>query len=535
MQKVGLARSASVVSAATLASRILGLAREIIVLKMFGRHLTDAFYAAFRLPNTFRYLMGEGALSAAFIPVFSDYLRNRSKREAWELASAVMVSLMVVSGAVVILAMICAPWIVRLLLAGFSADPEKFALTVSLTRWMFPYLIFVSLVALCMGILNSLQHFAVPSLAQAAFNLTVILSTVFLAPRWGARGQDRIFAVALGVLIGGVVQLGMQIPVLRRKGFFLVVGKVWNHPELRRIVRLIIPALAGLAVYHVNLLIDNLFASFLPEGSITYLFAANRLIQFPIGTFAIGISTVAFPLMAGYAVAGDMARLKETLNYALRLAFFITIPAAAGLIVLGRPIIQLLYERGEFLLDRSTDPTYWAVLFYALGVFAVGGVSVVVRCYYSLEDTRTPVRIAAIAVTANIILDYLLMGPLRHGGLALATSIAQCINLGLLLWLLRQKIGRLGLRKIGASVAKILLSTAIMALVAWVVFKAMSRVALGAGFMGKSARAFIPLCAGALGYLATAYTLKAPELGELWQEFRQRRRFTQHLGSEVDT
>ena len=535
MQKVGLARSASVVSAATLASRILGLAREIIVLKMFGRHLTDAFYAAFRLPNTFRYLMGEGALSAAFIPVFSDYLRNRSKREAWELASAVMVSLMVVSGAVVILAMICAPWIVRLLLAGFSADPEKFALTVSLTRWMFPYLIFVSLVALCMGILNSLQHFAVPALAQAAFNLTVILSTVFLAPRWGARGQDRIFAVALGVLIGGVVQLGMQIPVLRRKGFFLVVGKVWNHPELRRIVRLIIPALAGLAVYHVNLLIDNLFASFLPEGSITYLFAANRLIQFPIGTFAIGISTVAFPLMAGYAVAGDMARLKETLNYALRLAFFITIPAAAGLIVLGRPIIQLLYERGEFLLDRSTDPTYWAVLFYALGVFAVGGVSVVVRCYYSLEDTRTPVRIAAIAVTANIILDYLLMGPLRHGGLALAPSIAQCINLGLLLWLLRQKIGRLGLRKIGASVAKILLSTAIMALVAWVVFKAMSRVALGAGFMGKSARAFIPLCAGALGYLATAYTLKAPELGELWQEFRQRRRFTQHLGSEVDT
>jgi len=522
MEKIRLARSASVVGAATLASRILGLVREIVILKMFGRHLTDAFYAAFRLPNTLRYLMGEGALSAAFIPVFSGYLRNRSRREAWELATAVTLVLAIISSCIVILAIVFAPWVVSLLLWGFKHDPQKFALTISLTRWMFPYLIFVSLVALCMGTLNSLGHFAMPSLAQAAFNLTVILSAIFLAPRWGASGQERIFAVALGVLLGGVVQLGMQIPVLRRKGFRLVVGRVWSHPELRRIVRLIIPALAGLAVYHVNLVVDNLFASFLPEGSITYLFAANRLIQFPIGTFAIGISTVAFPLMAGYAVAGDMARLKEALNYALRLAFFITIPAGAGLIVLGRPIIQLLYERGEFLLDRSTDPTYWAVLFYALGVFAIGGVSVVVRCYYSLEDTRIPVRIAAIAVLANIILDYLLMGPLRHGGLALATSIAQTINLGLLLWFLRQKIGRLGLRKVGVSLTKIVLSTAIMALVAWIVFRAVSGMAPGPGLADKSARVFIPLVAGTLAYVVIAYVAKAPELHELWQEFRRR-------------
>ncbi len=522
MEKIRLARSASVVGISTFTSRVLGLVREIVILNMFGRHLTDAFYAAFRLPNTLRYLMGEGALSAAFIPVFSDCLRNRSKKEAWELATAVLASLVIVSSIIVIIAVVCAPWIVHALLAGFRSDPEKLSLTVSLTRWMFPYLIFVSLVALCMGILNSLHHFAVPSLAQAAFNLTIIFSTIFLAPRWGLRAQDHIFAVAIGVLLGGVVQLGIQIPVLQRKGFYLVVGKIWNHPELRRIIRLIIPALAGLAVYHVNLVVDNLFASFLPEGSVTYLFAANRLIQFPIGTFAIGISTVAFPLMAGFAVAGDMPRLKEALNYALRLAFFITIPAGVGLIVLGRPIIQLLYERGEFLLDRSTDPTYWAVIFYSLGVFAVGGVSVVVRCYYSLEDTRTPLRIAVIAVASNIVLDYLLMGPLKHGGLALATSIAQMVNLGLLLWLLRRKIGCLGLRKVGVSLAKILLSTAVMALVSWVTFRAMSYVMPGAGFTAKSARVFIPLGAGFLGYLAFAYILKTAELAELWHEFRRR-------------
>jgi putative peptidoglycan lipid II flippase len=315
----------------------------------------------------------------------------------------------------------------------------------------------------------------------------------------------------------------MQIPVLRHKGFHLVWGRIWNNPDLRRIVRLIIPALAGLAVYHVNLVVDNLFASFLPEGSITYLFAANRLIQFPIGTFAIGISTVAFPLMAGFAVAGDMPKLKEALNYALRLAFFITIPAGVGLIVLGKPIIQLLYERGEFLIDHSTDPTYWAVIFYALGVFAIGGVSVVVRCYYSLEDTRTPVKIAAIAVAVNIIFDYLLMGPLKHGGLALATSIAQMVNLSLLLLLLHRKIGRLGLRRVGASVTKIVLSTATMALVAWIVLRAMLHVMPGAGFTAKSVRAFIPLGAGFLGYLAASYVLKAAELSELWHEFRRRK------------
>ncbi|MEJ2745070.1 MAG: murein biosynthesis integral membrane protein MurJ, partial [bacterium] len=514
---------ASVVGAATFISRILGLVREIVILNMFGRHLTDAFYAAFRLPNTLRHLMGEGALSAAFIPVFSDCLRNRSKRDAWELATAVLASLVVVSSIVVIIAVACAPWIVDVLLAGFRSDPGKLALTVSLTRWMFPYLIFVSLVALCMGILNSLHHFAVPSLAQAAFNLTVILSAVYLAPRWGWHGKNQIFAVAIGVLLGGVVQLGMQIPVLRRKGFHLVMGRIWNNPDLRRIIRLIIPALAGLAVYQINLVVDNLFASFLPEGSITYLFAANRLIQFPIGTFAIGISTVAFPLMAGFAVAGDMPKLKSALNYALRLAFFITIPAGVGLIVLGKPIIQLLYERGEFLLDGSTDPTYWAVIFYSLGICAIGGVSVVVRCYYSLEDTRTPVKIASIAVAVNIIFDYLLMGPLKHGGLAFATSIAQTVNLSLLLWLLRRKIGGLGLWRVGASLKKIALSTAVMALVVWVTFRAMSCAAPGAGFTAKSVRALVPLFAGALGYLAAAYVLKAAELSELWHEFRRRK------------
>lgn len=519
MAKVSLARSASVVGGATLLSRILGLIRDVLILKMFGRGLTDAFYAAFRLPNTLRYLMGEGALSAAFIPVFSDYLHRKSWRECWELATAVLLCLLIVASAVTLVGVIFAPWIVRVALAGFSSNPEKFRLTVSLSRWLFPYLIFVSLMALCMGILNSLKHFMVPALAQAAFNLVIIITAIFLAPRWGARGEERIFALAVGVLVGGAVQLAMQFPVLRSSGFSFVVGRVWTHPEIRRIFRLIVPALAGLAVYHVNLLVDNLFASFLAEGSITYLYAANRLIQFPIGTFVIGISTVAFPMMAGYAVSGDMRKLKEAMNYALRLAIFITIPAGVGLMVLGKPIIRLIYERGEFLMEHSTDPTYWAVLFYSVGVCAFGGVSIVVRCFYSLEDTRTPVKVGCVALCSNIALDYLLMKPLAHGGLALATSLSSFLNVTVLLWLLRVKIGPLGLRAVGITVLKTCAATLVMAIVSWAVWWRVAAAAPGDHLGGKVLVVFVPLLAGVLGYVVTALLLGSHELRELWHEF----------------
>lgn len=523
MATMRIARAASVVGLATLLSRVLGLARDMIILRVFPPMLTDAFYAAFRIPSTLRYLMGEGALSAAFIPVFSDYLRNRPRREAWELVLSVFVALVAVTSLIALVGIIFAPWIVRGALWGFAADAEKFRITVGLTRWLFPYLVFVSIVALCMGILNSLGHFAMPSLSQAAFNATVIASALFIAPRWGARPTERIFALALGVLLGGAVQVGMQVPVLRRKGFTLAVGRVWAHPELRRIARLMLPATAGLAVYHVNLLADNLVASFLPQGSVTYLYAATRLIQFPMGTFVIGISTVAFPLMAGYAVAGDVGKLKEAMNYALRLAFFIVVPAAAGLVVLGRPIIGLLYDRGEFLAAGSAGPTYVALVFYALGLFAVGGVAVVVRCFYSIEDTRTPVRVACAAVAVNIALDFALMVPLKHGGIALATSVSSCLNLSLLLWLLRRRVGALGLRRVGRSLARIIAATTAMAAAAWAAHRGISAFAAGEGVGARSLGVFIPLAAGIIAYAGTALATGAPELGELRHEFARRK------------
>ena len=524
MEKIPLARSASVVGGATFLSRVLGLVRDMLILSMFPSWITDAFYAAWRFPNTLRRLIGEGALSAAFIPVFSEYLHKRSKREVWELASAVMLLLLMLSALVAALAVIFAPWIVRLMLRGWVADAEKFRITVCLTRWLFPYLIFISLVALCMGILNSFRHFIMPALAPAVLNLVIILSAFFLAPRFGPRPENRIFAIAAGILVGGALQLAIQFPVLRRKGFSFIWGRGWRHPALKRIIGLMIPAVAGLAVLQVNLVVDNLLASFLEQGSVTYLYAANRLIQFPMGIFAIGISTVVFPLMAGYAVAGDIPRLKEALNYALRLVFFITIPAAAGLMVLGKPIISLLFAHGEFLRQGSTDPTNWALLFYSVGLFAYGGVAIVVRGFYAVEDTRTPVRVGCVAVVANIVFDLILMGPMKQGGLALATSIASILNLVILLFLLRKKMGKLGMRSLFVSLSKVLPAAAVMAIVCALVLCSLPVAGEEAGVKLKAVRALVPVLAGLAAYGAAAFLLRARELKELHSAFRQNRR-----------
>jgi putative peptidoglycan lipid II flippase len=522
MEKIPIVRSASVVGGATLLSRVLGLVRDMLILSLFGSYVTDAFYAAWRFPNALRRLMGEGALSAAFIPVFNEYLKKRGRREVWELASAVMLCLLIASAVVTVVAIVLAPWIVRIMLRGWVADVEKFRLTVSLTRWLFPYLIFISLMALCMGILNSFGHFTMPALAPAVLNLVIILSTICIAPRMGPDPQNRIFAIAMGVLVGGAVQLAMQFPSLIKRGFTFIWGRGWYHPGLKRIIGLMIPAVGGLAVLQVNLIVDNLLASFLEEGSVTYLYAANRLIQFPMGIFGIGIATVVFPLMASYAVAGDFPRLKEALNYALRLVLFITIPASAGLMVLGRPIISLVFGHGAFLRDGSTDPTNWALLFYAVGLFAYGGVAVIIRCYYSFEDTRTPVRVGCVAVIANIVLDLILMGPLRHGGLALATSLASILNFALLVWLLRKKLGKLGLREVVISMVKIVVATALMATICYYTLCFISGRATGTDLVDKAVRALVPLCAGLISFPLLSFLLRARELDELWDAIRHR-------------
>jgi len=423
-EKEHVTRAAGIVGFFTFLSRVLGLARDILIANFFGSGMmADAFFVAFRIPNLLRRLFAEGSFSVAFIPVFTEYLQTRSKEEAFVLARAVSTFLVLILTGITILGIVFSPLIVRIIAPGFGGMGEKYALTVLLTRIMFPYIFLVSLVALFMGILNSLEHFAAPAAAPVFLNLSMIAALVFLAPSM----RTPTVGLAIGVVVGGVIQVALQIPFLMEKGLSFVPRWNPNHPALRRIGVLMLPTLFGSAIYQVNQLVGTLLASLLREGSVSYLYYADRLVQFPLGVFAIAISTAVLPSLSREAAQRDLDGLKETLSHALRLTMFITIPAMMGLIVLREPIIRLLFQRGAF--DAfTTIMTAQALLFYSLGLWAFAALRVFVIAFYSLQDTKTPVKVAAVAMLANIGLSLALMGPLKHGGLALALSLASTLG-----------------------------------------------------------------------------------------------------------
>jgi putative peptidoglycan lipid II flippase len=454
-------KAAGVVGAATFASRILGFLRDAVIAWFLGAGFSsDAFIAAFRIPNLMRRLFAEGSLSSAFIPVFTEYLVNRGQSEAFCLARSAFRLLSVVLIVVTVGGMALSPWIVRIVAPGFIA--EKLSLTVTLTRLMFPYLFFVGLVALCMGILNVLGHFAAPAFAPALLNLAIIGSVLFISPAL----DTPVFGLAFGVLIGGLLQLVLQLPVLIRKGFHFWKKAKLMHAGLKRVGTLLPPIILGGAVYQINIVVGTLLGSLLAEGSVTYLYFADRLVQFPLGIFAIAAATAVLPSLSRQAATRKFDDLRNTFAQALKLVFFISIPAMVGLILLREPIVALLFQRGEFDA-AATQLTAQALLYYSLGLGAFSAVKIVTTTFFALQDTRTPVLMAVISILANIILGIVLMKPLAHGGLALATSLASMLNLGLLVHALRAKLGALGWRSIARSACKTLLSSAGMGVAVW--------------------------------------------------------------------
>ena len=465
-----ITRAAGVVAGATLFSRILGFARDVVVAWFFGAGLAaDAFFVAFRIPNLLRRLFAEGSLTISFIPVFSEYLYKHGRHEAFKLARSTWWILTIVLAVVTVSGVILAPLIVRLIAPGFHSIPDKFELTVLLTRIMFPYIFFIALVALAMGVLNSLGSFGPPAFAPVLLNVAMIASVLFLAPRL----TQPALGLAIGVIIGGVLQLALQMVSMFKKGFRLFVRGPLYHTAVKRIAALMTPAVFGAAVYQLNVFVGTLLASLLPEGSVSYLYYADRLVQFPLGVFAIVLATAVLPTLSRQAAREDTRGLRESFSYALRMVFFITIPAMAGLIVLREPIVKVLFERGAFGA-ATTRLTAQALLYYAMGLWAFSGVRVVVSTFYALQDTKTPVRIAVISLLANIAMSVVLMGPMRHAGLALATSLASGLNLGLLVIALRKRLGRIRgrdiLRSVVRSSASALFMGAVVACgVAWVI------------------------------------------------------------------
>lgn len=504
-------KAAGVVGAATLLSRVFGFIRDVVIAWFFGAGLSsDAFFVAFRIPNLLRRLFAEGSLSIAFIPVFTEYLTVKGKEEAFKLAGSVMWLLSLILAVVAVLGILLSPVIIKVIAPGFIDSPEKFFLTINLTRIMFPYIFFIGLVALSMGILNSLGHFAAPALAPVFLNIAMICSVFFISPYM----SDPVTGLAIGVLIGGVLQLAFQIPFLIKKGLYFWQRVKIFHPGMKRIGVLMLPAVFGAAVYQINILVGTLLASLLPEGSVSYLYYADRLVQFPLGIFAIATATAVLPSLSRQATSGDLEAVKATFAHAMKLVLFITIPSMVGLIILREPIVALLFKRGVFD-SKATQLTAYALLYYGIGLWAFSGVRIVVSTFYALQDTRTPVRIAVISIIANIALGIILMGPLAHGGLALSTSLASMLNLGLLVRALKMKLGSLGLRSIVESACKNVLCAAIMGAVVMVVSIFMIPSADGSlhglffGLMGT-------IIIGFLFYGSFSFLIKSPELEKVW-------------------
>ncbi|MBU1053138.1 MAG: murein biosynthesis integral membrane protein MurJ [Proteobacteria bacterium] len=438
-EKIRVTKAAVLVGGATLLSRILGFVRDIVIAWFFGAGLySDAFLVAFRIPNLFRRLFAEGSLSIAFIPVFADYLVKEGKEEANNLAGSAVRLLSAILIVITVLGIIFSPLVVRLIAPGFADFTEKFALTVSLTRIMFPYVYLICLLGLFMGILNVLGHFAAPAFAPSILNISMITAVLFVSPFTG----EPIKVLAAGVVAGGVLQLLIQVPFLIKNGIYFRRKVKIFHPGLKKVGILMLPAIFGGAVYQINMFVSTLLASFLPEGSISYLYYADRLVQFPLGLFAISVATAIFPALSRQASENDMNALKETFDYSIRMVMFITFPCMIGLIVLREPIVVLLFKRGEFDI-QTAKMTAQALLYYSIGLWAFASVKITVPVFYALKDTKTPVIAALISFLANIALSLLLMKPLKHGGLALANSLSAMLNIILLLRALNIKIGYL--------------------------------------------------------------------------------------------
>ena len=456
--EVKLVKAASVVAIATFLSRITGFLRDMLFAKILGAGIvSDAFYVAFRIPNMLRELMAEGSISAGFIPVFKEYLTKRSHEEAATLARAAFTLLFLVLVIIVGIGILLTPEILYLIAPGFSEKRDLMSLSVSLTRVMFPFLLFISLAALTMGILNSVHRFGPPAISSAVCNIVMILFIVF--PFYPVP----VFSAAIGVVVGGLCQFAVQLPAVKKEGFSL--SFVWPifpiHPGLVQMMKLLVPITIALSVTQINILVSTLVASTLAQGSVSYLYYAMRLIHFPLGIFGVALATVLLPTMSAQAAQRDYEKLRDSLSFGLRLIFFIMAPAMAGLIFLRVPIVHLLFEHGVF--DKiATEGTALAVFYYAIGLWAFAGVRVVVPVFYSLQDTKTPVKIAVIAMILNVILSFALAIPFQHGGLALATSVSAIFNFVVLVVLLRKKIGQIGAKRIVYSHLKVIVGALCM-------------------------------------------------------------------------
>ena len=456
----GLLRSTLVVGLMTALSRVFGLLRDVVMAAFFsaGGGL-DAFIVAFRVPNFLRRIFGEGGFSQAFVPVLSEYRQRRGADEVQALLGQTTAVLGIALLLTTALGVLLAPWLIYLFAPGFVHEPDKQMLAGDMLRVTFPYILFISLTALAGGALNTYGRFAVPAFTPVLLNLCLIACALFLAPRFPE--SRKVMALAWGVLLAGAAQLAFQLPFLWRLGLVPRPGLNRDREGVKRILRLMTPALFAASVTQINLLVDTVIASFLQSGSISWLYFSDRLVEFPLGVFGIALATVILPHLAGRHSVADAAAFHRALDWALRWVFVIAVPAAAGLILLAAPAVATLFQYNEFSAFYTRQSSY-SLMAYALGLPGFILIKVLATGFFSRQDTVTPVRAAAAAMVCNIVLNLALMKPLEHVGLALATSLAAYVNAGILYCKLRRQGHCRHAPGWGVHLARVALATALM-------------------------------------------------------------------------
>lgn len=517
-----IVRATGILGLATSVSRILGFVRDLLIAGLFGTGAAaQAFVVAFRLPNMLRDLVAEGAVTSAFVPVLSGYRAEGREREFWELSQALFCRVLLLVGLLGLCGTVGAPWIVRVIAPGFMDDPEKFDLTVRLTRLLFPFITLVGLWAFFMGLLNSLRHFATPALGPAVLNGAMIAALVWVVPKV----EPNVLGLVYGVMVGAILQLAIQLPVAIRLGFRFRFR--WKHPGASEIIRLLGPRTLGSAVYQVNVLVHTALASLsfiVGNGAVAALYFANRLVQLPLAVFGSSTAQASLPALSEMAAKGDKQGFGDTVVSVMRLSTFALVPSAIGLMVMAFPIVEGLFERGAFD-HQATVMTAQALIFYAAGLMAFGISKIVSGAFYALKDTWTPVKLASEAVALNVFLSVVLMGPMQVMGLALAASVSNTLNAFRLLRELERKLDQRLLAPFLKGVAPMLAAALVMGLISWI----------GVAVVGSRLSSWLSLLVvilfSFLSYLGLSRLLNVPEAVRV-QQWLLKRSILQRFASK---
>ena len=462
--KIDVIRSAGGVGLATFISRILGFVRDVLIARFFGTGIAaEAFVVAFRIPNLLRSFVGEGAANAALVPIFSEYL-IKDKAKLNNLITTVFYLMFFAISSLVVLGIIFSPFIIKIIAPGFSANIDKLNLTINLTRFMFPYLLLIALTAFFISILHAYRSFVIPAFGPCLLNISFIAMILLFRNSF----RQPIYSLAVAVILGGALQLIMHIPVLSRKGikgsYFNIRNLEIRHPGLVKVRKMFLPRALSAGVYHINIFVDTICSSLstiVGEGAIAAIYYANRIVQFPLSIFAISLSSVMLPNMSRNVAEGDTDGLRRNLSFSIKGILLIMLPISVGVFLLAFPLTKMLFERGEFS-SYSTHITSWALLFYSLGLVFYAGAGILRNGFYALHDTMTPVKISGICVLINVVLNVILMFPLKVGGIALASSISALINFSLLYAILKKRIGGLGAFNMKEYILKITLAALAM-------------------------------------------------------------------------